>query len=234
MKIGESVKVKKGIKSPDYKNLSIAGWVGRIDRIHDNILTIELDSITLSGLPESYIMDSIVNNVECTFLNLGKDEVEPISARDSERDTALKQMAIHAKYSSDEEEKRIRAILKTDDLSINETTLDTYYDYLETNLKAPCTLTGMEDFEWEEPYVFGGWNQKEYKELKKTRPSYTDRFEFLNLEGCDDLRGIYIKAKRMSDKKRFSIPLWDLEVVDEDDPNFQLVSDYSSWMSNYR
>jgi len=56
----------------------------------------------------------------------------------------------------------------------------------------------------------------------------------LNLEGCDDLRGIYIKVKRMSDKKRFSIPLWDLEVVDEDDPNFQLVSDYSSWMSNYR
>lgn len=234
MKIGDSVKVKKGIKSPDYKNLSIAGWVGRIVEINGDILTIELDSITLSGLPESYIIDSLINDVEYTFLNLGKDEVEPISARDSERDTALKQMAIHAKYSSDEEEKRIRAILKAKDISVNETTLDTYYDYLETNLKTPCILTGMEDFSWEERYVFGGWSQKEYKELKKTRPSYTDRFEFLNLEGCDDLRGIYIKVKRMSDKKRFSIPLWDLEVVDEDDPNFQLVSDYSSWMSNYR
>ena len=92
----------------------------------------------------------------------------------------------------------------------------------------------MEDFSWEEPYVFGGWSQKEYKELKKTRLSYTDTFQFLNLEGCDDLRGIYVKAKRVSDKKRFSIPLWDLEVTNEDDPNFPLVSDYSSWMSNYR
>lgn len=234
MKIGDSVKVKKGIKSPDYDDLSIAGWVGRIDEIDEGTLTIELDSISLSGLSEDYIMDSLVNGVEYLFLILGEEQVEPVDPRDSEKDTALKQLAIHAKYSLDKQEKRIRAILKTDDLSVNETTLNTYYDYLGVHLKKPCLLTGMEDFGWEEPYVFGGWSQKEYKELKKTRPSYTDTFQFLNLEGCDDLRGIYVKAKRVSDKKQFSIPLWDLEVTDEDDPNFQLVSDYSSWMSNYR
>lgn len=234
MKIGDSVRVKKGIKSPDYKNLSIAGWEGRIDEIREDILTIELDSVTLSGLTEAYIIDSLTNGCQYTFLNLGKDEVESVDPRDSEKDTALKQLAIHAKYSLDEEEKRIRAILNTDDLSVNETTLDLYYDYLETHFKKPCLFTGMEDFDWEEPYVFGGWSQKEYKELKKTRPSYTDTFEFLEFEGCDDLRGIYVKVRRASDKKRFSIPLWDMEVVDEDDPNFQLVSDYSSWISNYR
>lgn len=234
MKIGDSVKVKKGIKSPDFKDLSISGWVGRIHEIDGTIVTLELDSITLSDLSKDYIIDSLLEDVEYTLLNLKMDEVEPTEPRDSVKDTVAKQLAIHSKYSPEEEDQRIQAILDVADISVNDGTLDTYYDYLEIHLKAPCLLTGAEDFDWEEPYVFGGWSQKEYKELKKTRPSYTDTFEFLELEGYDDLRSIYVKVKRVSDKKRFTMLLWDLEVVDEDDANYQLVSDYSYWMSNNR
>ena len=93
----------------------------------------------------------------------------------------------------------------------------------------------MQDFSWEEPYLLGGWDQKEYEELKKTRPSYTDKFELLNLEeDYSDEYGIFVKVKRLSDKKKFSLPLWDLEVVDKKNPNYLLVSDYSSWMTNNR
>ena len=58
MKIGDSVKVKKGIKSPDYDELLIEGWVGRIVETNEGLLTIALDSITLSELNEDYIIDT--------------------------------------------------------------------------------------------------------------------------------------------------------------------------------
>ena len=44
-----------------------------------------------------------------------------------------------------------------------------YYNYLKNNISFPCILTGTEDFPWEEKYVFGGWDQEEYKELKKKK-----------------------------------------------------------------
>jgi hypothetical protein len=41
-------------------------------------------------------------------------------------------------------------------------------------------------------------------------------------------------VRRISDNEIFTIPLWDLKVVDNKNSNFQIVSDYSSWMTNYR
>lgn len=52
MKIGNSVKVKEGIISPDVDDLVIGGWQGRIREVNDNIITINLDSITLLSLSE--------------------------------------------------------------------------------------------------------------------------------------------------------------------------------------
>ncbi|MBN2395804.1 MAG: hypothetical protein JXC36_04990 [Candidatus Atribacteria bacterium] len=235
MKIGDSVRVKKGVKSPDYEELFIEGWIGRIIEIDENTLTIELDSITLSELKEDYIIDSFMNDFEYKLICLEIDEVESVKPRDSENDTLKKQMEINAQYSFDEEEKRISEILKSDDISVNEENLNRYFNFLKTNLKTPCMLTGMEDFDWEEPYILGGWSKKEYEKLKKTIPSYTDNFEFIKLEEeYDDWKGIYTSVKRISDEKIFTIPLWDLVVMDKRNSNFQIVTDYASWMTNNR
>jgi len=235
MKIGDTVKVKKGVKSPDYEDLMIEGWSGIIIGIDKEILTIELDSITLSELKEDYIIDSLMNDIEYQLICLEIDEVEITNPRDSKSDTLKKQMEINAKFSLDEEEKRIFDVLKSDDISVNEENLARYFIFLKANLKKPCILTGMEDFDWEEPYILGGWSKKEYEKLKKTNPSYTDKFEFIKLEEeYDDWKGIYANVKRISDEKVFTIPLWDLKEVDKKDQNFQIMSDYSFWMTNYR
>lgn len=235
MKIGDSVTVKEGIKSPEYDDLLIEGWVGRILEINEDFLTIGLDSITLSQLKEDYIIDSLVNDFEYTLLNLKKDEVEIINPRDSENDVILKKKELDSQYSCDEEEKRINNILNTDDISVTQDNLNKYYNYLKDNLKTPCVLTGREDFDWEEPYILGSWSKKEYEKFKKTKPSYTDKFEFISLiEEYDDWKGIYVNVKRLSDKKLFNIPLWDLEGRDKKNSNFLIVSDFSSWMTNYR
>ena len=53
-------------------------------------------------------------------------------------------------------------------------------------------------------------------QLKKKRASYTDHFTLVKLEDrIDDLHGILVKVKRISDKKVFVLPLWDLKTVAE-------------------
>lgn len=235
MNIGNSVRVKKGIKSPDSEDLIIEGWEGRVVEINDNILTIELDSITLSGLKEEYIADCIVNGFEYSLLCLEMGDVEIVNPRDTENDTLKKQKELDSEYSYDEEENRIKGVLRSDDISVNEKNLQQFFNYLKEKIKIPCILTGMEGFDWEEPYLLGGWSKKEYEKLKKTNPSYTDTFEFLSLiDEYDDWKGIYASVKRLSDNKLFNIPLWDLKVVDKKNSNYLIISDFSSWMTNYR
>jgi len=81
----------------------------------------------------------------------------------------------------DEQDKRIKRILGPECERKPQTILK-YLDYLRKALKFPCRLTGLEDFPWEEPYILGGWDQKEYEELKKDNPSYTDEFELIELQ----------------------------------------------------
>jgi hypothetical protein len=109
-----------------------------------------------------------------------------------------------------------------------------YLDYLKKSIKFPCKLKGMEDFPWEEPYLFGGWDKKEYEELKKDRPSYTDEFELIEfLEPEDEDEEIYAKVKRIKDQKTFEIGLSWLECTDKKHINYQLIYDYGVWHVNY-
>lgn len=234
MKIGNSVKVKKGIKSPDCDDLLIEGWQGRIVEIDGNIITIELDSITLGNLSKDYIIESIIEELEFTLLCLEIDEVELSTSRDTKEDTLSKQNNLNSRYSCDEEEKRIFEVLNFGDLSVNNENIEKYYNFLNEKIQLPCILTGREDFDWEESYVFDNCNNEEYDRLKKDKPSYTDSFEFISLNhDLDDYKGIYANVKRLSDSKLFLIPLWDLEVLDDNDPNFLIISDYSFWMTNH-
>jgi hypothetical protein len=94
-------------------------------------------------------------------------------------------------------------------------------------------LTGIEDFPWEERYVFGYGSKKKYEKLKKKRPSYKDTFELIAFD--DDLvEGIMVQVKRKSDEKLFLIGLEWLKPVDVKSKNYQLIDDYVTWYVNYR
>jgi hypothetical protein len=92
----------------------------------------------------------------------------------------------------------------------------------------------MEDFRWEEYYVFGPGDQKEYEKLKKKNPSYTDHYQILSLEEYGYDESIFVNVKRISDNKKFALPLADLKSVDKDSINFQLLEDFLMWFWNYR
>ena len=133
----------------------------------------------------------------------------------------------------DDQERRIEKILGTDCERSGVTALK-YMKYLSSSLQFPCLLTGVEDFPWEERYILGGGSEKEYQRLKKENPSYTDKYELVELlEPEDDMFEILAKVKRIADKKIFQIGLSWLESTDKKERNYQLLHDYSVWHINY-
>jgi len=69
--------------------------------------------------------------------------------------------------------------------------------------------------------------------LKKTRPSYTDVFRLLRIEKeYDGFFGLFGRVARLSDKKRFTIPLEQLKATERGSPEYELLNDYSVWFVN--
>lgn len=134
------------------------------------------------------------------------------------------------------QQKRIAALFRSTEVpSVSDKTLKIYLDYLKSHLHQPCQQTGTEDFGWEEFYVFGPGSKQEYERLKKTRASYKDTFELLNLDdNIDENYGILANVKRISDKRKFALPLADLKAKDNNSENYQLLNDFSVWFVNYR
>ena len=139
----------------------------------------------------------------------------------------------------DEQMRRWEAILG-DTIESQKDALNAFCEHLKANLELPCEVTGTEDFRWEEPYVIGGWDQQEYKRLKKDRPSYRDKYELLGISQDDwsewmmFSEDIVAHVRRKSDGKEFYLGLTDLRVTDKKSPNFQLIDDYGVWLVNNR
>ena len=58
-------------------------------------------------------------------------------------------------------------------------------------------------------------------------------FELLSFDDEIYEVGILVNVKRVSDKRKFVIPLAELEAGDKKSKNYQLLDDYSVWFVNY-
>jgi len=135
-----------------------------------------------------------------------------------------------------EQHKRIEQILggKFSDLSRRLETLEHYKAYLAGALQFPLEVCGWEDFEWEEFYLFGPGDRQEYEELKRTKASYTDVLRMTRLSERIEVRyGVFAHFTRISDRKRFELPLADFKAVNQKSPEAQLLEDYAVWVVNY-
>jgi hypothetical protein len=130
-------------------------------------------------------------------------------------------------------DKRIKKILGKDAFEVSDATLKKYQAYLDKNLTRPVLLTGEEDFDWEEFYLLGPGDPDEYEKLKITNPSYIDVFDFISFEMPDHRLGLMIRINRVTDNKKFILPLENLRSKDKKSPNFKLIMDYSIWFVNF-
>jgi len=135
-----------------------------------------------------------------------------------------------------EQYKRIEQILgvRFTDTSRRKETLEYYRAYLGTTLKFPVEVRGREDFSWEEFYLLGPGDKREYEALKRTRASYTDILRMTRLSAHYEIDyGLFGHFTRVSDRKRFELPLGDFKAVDQKSEAAQLLEDYSVWLVNY-
>jgi hypothetical protein len=144
-----------------------------------------------------------------------------------------------ATLEREHQDKRLADIFGTPTVpKITEETLAIYLGYLKQHLEVSCQLTGIESlgcFAWEASYIFGRRRSKEYAQRKQHQPSYTDTYTFLNFEDAyDPYDGLAVKVQRVSDSKRFVLPLANLKALEKPSNNAQLLDDYAVWFVNGR
>jgi len=170
-------------------------------------------------------------------------------SRSSPRSTAMPQRDRHdppladilrrASLERAQQDRRIGDIFGTHTIpKVTKETLAISLDYLKQHLEVPCQLTGIESrgcFAWEEAYIFGRRRPKEYAQRKQHQPSYTDTYAFLRFEEeYDPYAGLAVRVKRVSDSKRFVLPVANLKATEKPSKNHQLLDDYVVWFVNWR
>lgn len=90
---GDSVRVKEGVMDADNPEVSLAGYQGRIVDMEEDepdhfMVDIAWDSITLRDIPAAEIAEAEEDGLDWTQYRLGMEEVETVSARDSEEDVS--------------------------------------------------------------------------------------------------------------------------------------------------
>ena len=220
MKIEDSVIVKQGVKEPDFDDMEIGGWQGRVVNIDtesdiDNVLiTIEWDSLTLNQMPSNYIEQSIRDGFEWQNITLDAAELEKTKPRDKKKDVKKAQDKLSDKYywaSFGDEGIRISKVLSNVNPRDEMKCLQKWVDYLDIKLTFPiqAIVSDSED----------NWLIKiEDKVLIKSLPHIVDMY------------GI-IASIRLKGKK-YEFPLCDLEVLDKTKDDFQLINDYKIWFAN--
>jgi hypothetical protein len=141
----------------------------------------------------------------------------------------------------DEQFARINALLGASRKRGFHAQVRAFFEHLRRSLTLPCEVTGIEDFRWEERYVLGAGNQREYARLRKERPSYRDDYELLEIEldGHSEWmlwpgEDIAARVRRKSDGREFTLGLAELKAKDENSPTYDLLHDYSVFFVNYR
>ncbi len=245
--VNDSVKVKQGISDPDFPNIDISGFQGRVVSIFEGdegekLVEIHWDSITLlKQMSFDNILTSDTEGYDFTIMNLEATAIEKTTPRDTPKDVEKAIEHLYEQLPDDDEteededaNERILAIIGGDDLDVTEKALAKYFAYLKKNVKVGTKLTGVDAFEWEEKYLDNKSKAKEYEQKKKNNPSFADTFELVAfLYDNKDFDEVYAKVKRISDKKVFELALWELQTEDDETDEGGIIDDYGYWVSTF-
>lgn len=218
LKVGDSVKVKKGIICPDYDGLCLEDFQGRIKDFGENdvepTVCIEWDSISIKNFPEDYIDESFEQDLDYRFMLLAINQVELTIPRDTKNDVikAQEEIKSNAQWIGDDIEYIIiKKVLKTIELDHWYAIYDAWENYLNENLSFPFDAK-----------IFNG--------------EYFDNFKIgdkVSIKGfclTDDLAGLIVDVYK--NRHKFALPLCDMEAVDKKSNNYLPLRAYSIWFAN--
>lgn len=191
---------------------------------------IQIDEGIFGGrLSERITPDFIEQNLD-KFLQKLKDFKIIMEDKDFEEDDYE-----YEEFDPEEFEPKVYAILGNQNLEVNLRNQKKYLSYLKQAIQKPCLLTGNQEFAWEEYYIFGDGTQKQHEKQRKTKASFMDEFTLIgfspNISKSD---GIMVEVERVSDRKKFMLPLWQLEEVEPTTKNSELINNYVTWFEYYQ
>ena len=218
-KKGDCVKIKDGVTDPDYPEIDISGWQGRVEEFENDaeeggeLYTIAWDSISLRNLDAQIILDSIEEGVDYTMMAMLGEDLEPAEPRDSEEDVVFAIAELDETYywsELGEQGDRIREVLsKIKSNDINEV-LSFWKSHLENNLTLPIRV------------IYVGESVDGLSEGAKMTVTAFDSVEEEN--------GIIASVQTSKGNKL--VPLCDFDVETESESN-QALNDYCVWFANY-
>ncbi len=213
MKLGDHVVVKNNINDPDLE-IDIGGWQGRVVEVEHNSICIEWDSITLKCMPAEVIEKCEEMNWDWEKIYLDKEEVELTNARDTKEDRDNIAFHLNKKYywsGLGEEGKRILSVLKQAKSADDIDAFDAWERHLKKTLEIPFEAV-VSEIQEKGPLQQGG------------------KIKVHGFEGWDNLYGIIMMIR--AGRRKYAIPLCDLEAIDRASPNYQPVKDYATWFDN--
>ena len=217
--IGESVKVKAGVKDPDFDE-DISGWQGRVLEIKEypskpSVVAVQWDSLTLRNMSRASIAHCEKEGWDWTVMNLSAKVLDKATARDSIEDVAAVtgEISTHIGWLHlGEEGERIQRVLDGINPADEDACLEAWFKYLSETLIFPFDAELTEDGYYS-PIRIG------------------DIVKVISMNKVqDDLYGALVVVKK--DRKTYQLPLADLEINDHHSPQYQVVRDYAIWFAN--
>jgi Calcium binding len=219
--LGDAVRVRPGITEPDFPDIPLGGWAGKITEVEQGdppLYLILWSQETLKHMRPVYRKRCERDGLDFEEMRLGEEDLEA----DAGGPVILEQPAkiVSTPLSMKDQDDRIRAVfgLTRDDLlpEVDEDRLRTYHEYLAAKLILPFAAT------WTREVGMG---------------DVTEKVTVLALGGFDDAPwiddkyGIVCKAKM--NRGEGNLPLAEMDNV-KGKPNRQLVGDYAYWFWNNR
>ncbi len=209
---GDKVRVKHGIRDPDFPDIPLGGWAGTVKEVHqaegETTLLVAWDRATLRGMHPIYKKRCERDGLELESMWLGDEDLEP----DDGTAVAIEQLTtiVSKPLSEKDQDDRVRMALgltHDDPLpDVGRKTLLAYHRYLASRLKFPFKAKAERD----------------------GMPLTIQRL--LDPKDCDlDDEGLLCEAR--SREGPFDIPLSEVEGGGE---NRRLVEDYCYWFHNWR
>lgn len=227
LNVGDRVRVKDGVVDPDYADLCIGGWTGKIRDIDTSsdppLILLEWDVRTLTELIGRQALERAgreglqgdrlwlhLTEVERLDLAQGTEPPQPLNR-------ALKPRERYDVPLIDEEIRVTRLFGLPESAGPPAVTceaLEVYHEYLCAHVRFP----------------FYGEYSRETAPLQKTS-DYIKVTGLADVDDCDEFYGLLCEAR--GGRRHIVVPLAEVE-VDSEHPNHQLIHDYLVWFWNYR
>jgi hypothetical protein len=220
--IGAKVRVKAGVRDPDFPDIPLGGWAGSVKDVQQaegqTRYLIAWDRATLRGMHPVYKKRCERDALELELMWLGDEDLEP----DDGTPVTLEQptSSFMKPLSEKDQDDRVRKALgltHDDPLpDVNHKTLLAYHRHLAANLKFPFRARYEKRI---------GWSERVEMPLTVTG--------LLRPEECEIDEQYGIIATGSDPEERVDFPLAEVEVKGPS-PSCRMVRDYFYWFHNWR